>query len=113
MEITLTVAIIILIVVIVILFYFVVTLYRKVPPNKALIVTGMGGKKVVVGGGTVVVPLLQTAQELSLEARIIDIKSPQILTLDKVPLAIEVVATVKINTTSTQDVLSAAERFLG
>ncbi|MFN3996136.1 MAG: flotillin, partial [bacterium] len=113
MEIPLTAAFIIIVVVIIILLYFIITLYRKVPPNKALIVTGMGGKKVVVGGGTVVFPLLQTAQELSLEARIIDIKSPQILTLDKVPLAVEAVATVKINTSSTQDILSAAERFLG
>jgi len=96
-----------------IVFYFVITLYRRVPPNKALIITGWGGKKVVVGGGTVVIPLLQTAQELSLEARIIDIRSPQILTLDKVPLSVEAVATVKIDSSNNANILSAAERFLG
>ena len=92
---------------------FVITLYKRVPPNKALIVTGWGGKRVVVGGGTVVIPLLQTAQELSLEARIIDIRSPQILTLDKVPLSVEAVATVKIDSSNNANILSAAERFLG
>ena len=90
-----------------------VSLFRKVPPNKALIVTGFMGRKVVVGGGTTVIPLLHSAQELSLEARIIEIKSPQILTLDKVPLSVDAVATVKINSESTQNILSAAERFLG
>lgn len=96
-----------------IIFYFAVTLYRRVPPNKALIVTGWGGKRVVVGGGTTVLPLVQSAQELSLEARIIDIKSPQILTLDKVPLSVEAVATVKIDSSNNANILSAAERFLG
>lgn len=113
MEVLALGSIVIIIVIVVILLYTLVTLYRKVPPNKALIVTGFGGKKVVSAGGTVVFPLLQTAQEISLEARIIDIRSPQILTLDKVPLAVEAVATVKINTASPADILSAAERFLG
>lgn len=100
-------------IVLIIVVYFSVTLYRKVSPNKAMIITGLGGKKVVVGGGTIVLPLLQSSQELSLEARIIDIKSPQILTLDKVPLAVEAVATVKIDSSSHSNILNAAERFLG
>ncbi|MCX7972825.1 MAG: SPFH domain-containing protein [bacterium] len=61
----------------------------------------------------IVFPLVQSAQELSLEARIIDIRSPQILTLDKVPLSVEAVATVKIDSSNQANILSAAERFLG
>ncbi|MFN4220317.1 MAG: SPFH domain-containing protein [bacterium] len=112
MEITLTVAFITILIVIIIQLYFILTLYKKVPPNKALIVTGMGGKKVVVGGGTVVFPLLQISIELSLESRTIDIKTPQILTLDKVPLSIEATAIVKISSDTAQSILKAAERFI-
>ncbi|MEN3015028.1 MAG: SPFH domain-containing protein [bacterium] len=112
-NIFLIVGILVVFAVIMMLAYFIVTLYRKVPPNKALIITGMGGRKVVVGGGAIVLPLVQIAQELSLEARIIDIRSPQILTLDKVPLSVEAVATVKINSESMANILNAAERFLG
>lgn len=113
MDILVLIAIIAGIFVIFVLTYFTVTLYRKVPPNKALIITGLGGRRVVVGGGTIVFPLVQSAQELSLEARIIDIRSPQILTLDKVPLSVEAVATVKIDSSNQANILSAAERFLG
>ncbi|MCX7758023.1 MAG: SPFH domain-containing protein [bacterium] len=112
MDFLTVIAIMMVISVIFVILFFTVTLYRKVPPNKALIITGMG-RKVVVGGGTVVIPLVQAAQELSLEARIIDIRSPQILTLDKVPLAVDAVATVKIDSSNTANILSAAERFLG
>jgi len=93
----------------------ILSLYRKVPPNKALIISGLGlgGKsRVVTGGGALVFPIIHVAQEISLEARIIDIKSPQILTLDKVPLSVEAVATVKINAVG-DNILRAAERFLG
>lgn len=98
--------------VIIVIFNAVLSMYRKVPPNKALIVTGFRGKRVVAGGGTIVIPLVEQASELSLEARIIEIKSPEILTRDKVPLAVEAVATVKIGSEA-QDILRASERFLG
>jgi hypothetical protein len=107
-----TIGIIVLVIILIVIINALLNMYRKVPPNRALIVTGFGGKRVVSGGGTVVFPLLQQTSELSLEARIIDIKSPEILTQDKVPLAVEVVATVRIGSLQ-DDIIKASERFLG
>jgi uncharacterized membrane protein YqiK len=107
-----TIGIIVLVIIIIVIINALLNMYRKVPPNRALIVTGFGGKRVVAGGGTVVFPLLQQTSELSLEARIIDIKSPEILTQDKVPLAVEVVAIVRIGSLQ-DDIIKASERFLG
>jgi hypothetical protein len=107
-----SIGIIVLVIIFIVIVNALLNMYRKVPPNRALIVTGFGGKRVVSGGGTVVFPLLQQTSELSLEARIIDIKSPEILTQDKVPLAVEVVATVRIGSLQ-DDIIKASERFLG
>lgn len=107
-----TIGVIILVIILIVIINALLNMYRKVPPNRALIVTGFRGKRVVAGGGTIVFPLLEQASELSLEARIIDIKSPEILTRDKVPLAVEAVATVKIGSLQ-DDIIKASERFLG
>jgi hypothetical protein len=87
-------------------------MYRKVPPNRALIVTGIRGKRVVTGGGTIVFPLVEQALELSLEAKLIEIKTQEILTQDKVPISIQAVATVKIGNLP-EDISKASETLLG
>jgi flotillin len=70
------------------------------------------GKRVILSGGAVVFPLLEQASELSLEAKLIEIKTQEILTQNKVPLAVEKFATVKIGSLQ-NDIIKASERFLG
>lgn len=86
--------------------------YRKVPPNKVLIITRPGRRKTVAHKGTIVFPLVQSAQEFSLEERIIHITISQELTLDKIPLSVEAVATIKIDSSNQANILRAAEKFL-
>jgi flotillin len=55
------------------------SLYRKVPPSRALIVYGKGGVHIVAGGGRVVFPMIQSAEELSLELMSFDVAPEQFL----------------------------------
>lgn len=107
-----TVGVIIAVIIIIVIINALLNMYRKVPPNRALIVTGFRGKRVVAGGGTIVFPLLEQASELSLEAKLIEIKTQEILSRDKVPISIQAVASVKIGNLP-EDILRASERFLG
>jgi uncharacterized membrane protein YqiK len=107
-----SIGIIVLVIILIVIINALLNMYRKVPPHRALIVTGFRGKRVIVSGGAVVFPLLEQASELSLEAKLIEIKTQEILTQDKVPLAVEAFATVKIG--RLQDhIIKASERFLG
>ena len=107
-----TVGVIIAVIIIIVIINALLNMYRKVPPNRALIVTGFRGKRVIAGGGTIVFPLLEQASELSLEAKLIEIKTQEILSRDKVPISIQAVASVKIGNLP-EDILRASERFLG
>jgi len=107
-----TIGVIILVIILIVIGNALLNMYRKVPPNRALIVTGFRGKRVVAGGGTIVFPLLEQASELSLEAKIIEIKTQEILTKDKVSLAVEAFSTVRIGSLQ-DDIIKASERFLG
>ncbi len=95
-----------------IILYFVVTLQKRVPPDKALIVTGKGRKRVVGGSGTIFSLFPQKVQKLSLEALVINVIVPQVLTSDKIPIGIEIVSTVKVDSSSSENIIKAAERFL-
>jgi flotillin len=106
------ISIIVLVIYISVIIYALLNMYRKVPSNRALIVTGIRGKRVVAGGGTIVFPLVEQASELSLEAKLIEIKTQEILTQDKVPISIQAVATVKIGNLP-EDILKASETLLG
>jgi uncharacterized membrane protein YqiK len=107
-----SIGIIVLVIILIVIINALLNMYRKVPPHRALIVTGFRGKRVIVSGGAVVFPLLEQASELSLEAKLIEIKTQEILTQDKVPLAVEAFATVKIGRLQ-DDIIKASERFLG
>jgi len=107
-----TIGIIVLVIYISVIIYALLRMYRKVPPNRALIVTGFRGKRVIVSGGALVFPLLEQASELSLEAKLIEIKTQEILTQDKVPISIQAVATVKIGNLP-EDILKAFETLVG
>lgn len=80
------IGIIIIIIIIINIINLLSSMYKKVPPNRVLIVTGLGRKRVVIGGSkAIIVPIVQQVSELSLEAKIIDIKTPEILIKDKIP----------------------------
>jgi flotillin len=87
-------------------------LYRKVGPNQGLIVYGMGHPKVVKGGGAIVWPMIQSADELSLELMSFDVAPPQDLyTQQGVAVTVEAVAQIKVKS-DPESILTAAEQFL-
>ncbi|MBI3071646.1 MAG: flotillin family protein [Deltaproteobacteria bacterium] len=87
--------------------------YRKVGPNEALIVSGGSkGFRVVRGGGTIVWPVLERADILSLEVMTIDVKTPEVMTAQGVPIIVEGVAQIKVGN-EVESIGTAAEQFLG
>jgi len=87
-------------------------LYRKVGPNRALIVYGLGHPKVIKGGGGFVWPMIQRADELSLELMSFDVAPPQDLyTQQGVAVKVEAVAQIKVKS-DLESVMTAAEQFL-
>lgn len=88
------------------------SMYRKVAPNKALIVYGFGGPRVSKGGGLIVWPLIQSAQELSLELMSFDVVPQQdFYTVQGVAVMVEAVSQIKVKS-DTESILTAAEQFL-
>ena len=87
-------------------------LLRKVGPNQALIVYGKGGTKVITGGAEFVIPLLQRAQEFSLELMSFDVAPPQALyTSQGVAVNVEAVTQIKVRSDE-ESVKTSAEQFL-
>jgi flotillin len=88
------------------------SLYRKVPPNRALIVYGKGGVHIVAGGGRVVFPMIQSAEELSLELMSFDVAPDQdFYTAQGVAVRVEAVAQLKVRS-DPESIRTAAEQFL-
>ena len=88
-------------------------LYRKAPPNIAMIISGGRGPKVIIGKGTVVIPGLQRVDYISLEPIRVEMRLADILTKDNAKVEIDAVAIVKVDSSSEEAILKAAERFLG
>src|SRR5260370_474353 len=87
-------------------------LLRKVGPNRALIVYGRGGTQVVIGGVEFVIPLLQRAQEFSLELMSFDVAPRQVLyTSQGVAVNVEAVTQIKVRSDD-ESIKVAAEQFL-
>ena len=99
--------------------------YRKVGPNQALIISGRGkgfrsadgtvdrrGYRIVQGGGTFVWPIIEKADVLSLEIMTIDVKTPEVYTVQGVPVIVDGVAQIKIRGENTA-ISTASEQFLG
>src|SRR3954452_13555859 len=87
-------------------------LYRKVGPNRALIVYGMGHPKIVKGGGGFVWPMIQRADELSLELMSFDVAPQQDLyTQQGVAVKVEAVAQIKFKS-DIESILTGGEQFL-
>ncbi|HEX8997826.1 MAG TPA: flotillin family protein, partial [Ktedonobacterales bacterium] len=86
--------------------------YRKVGPNRALIVYGAGGTQVAQGGAKLVVPLINRAQEFSLELMSFDVAPQQNLyTNQGVSVRVEAVTQLKVRSDK-DSILTAAEQFL-
>jgi flotillin len=100
--------------------------YKKVGPNEVLVVSG-GKKRTIIredgtpytvgyrtciGGGTFVFPLLESTQVMSLEVYTINIKIPEVVTSQGVPIMAEGVAQVKIKSDD-YSLHKAIENFLG
>jgi flotillin len=99
--------------------------YKKVGPNEVLIISGRGtpaidtvtGKtyrrtfRVVRGGGTFIWPVVERTDKLSLELMTIEIVTPNVYTLQGVPVTVDGVAQVKIGSDDIS-IVTAAEQFL-
>jgi len=98
--------------VVVILFATFARMLRKVGPNQALIRYGLGGTHIVHGGAQIVLPLIHSAQELSLELMSFDVAPQQDLyTNQGVAVTVEAVAQLKIKN-DPESIRTAAEQFL-
>ena len=99
--------------------------YKKVGPNEVLIISGRGVNvadpttgvvhrrtfRVVRGGGTFIWPVLERTDYLSLELMTIEIVTPNVYTLQGVPVTVDGVAQVKIGSDDVS-IVTAAEQFL-
>jgi flotillin len=98
--------------VVIILFAAFARMLRKVGPNQALIRYGLGGTHIVHGGAQLVLPLIHSAQELSLELMSFDVAPQQDLyTNQGVAVTVEAVAQLKIKN-DPESIRTAAEQFL-
>lgn len=98
--------------------------YTKVGPNEVLIVSGRRHKvvsaegrtttvgfRIVRGGGTFVMPVVERVDILSLELMTIDVKTPEVYTIQGVPIMVDGVAQVKVRGDDVS-IRTAAEQFL-
>lgn len=99
--------------------------FRTVGPDEAMIVTGSflgrnhisddgsGRKiKIVRGGGAFILPIFQKAEFMSLLSHKLDVTTPEVYTEQGVPVIADGVAIIKVGS-STEDVATAAEQFMG
>lgn len=85
---------------------------KKAGPNEVIVVSGRGRVKFITGGADMVVPLFHTWNRLSLEVMTLDVTTPEVYTVQGVPVAVDGVAQIKIKKDEAS-LHSAAERFLG
>jgi len=122
---TLILIAVIVVVIGIILFVF-AKQYRKVGPNEVLIIAG-GRKRTVIspdgtkvkvgyryrlGGGTFVLPFVETFYRLPMDVISLNIKTPEVLTHNGVPIMAEATAQVKVDSSDVA-IRLAAEQFLG
>ncbi len=85
---------------------------KKVGPNEVLVVSGRGRVRFITGGADMVVPLFHTWNRLSLEVMTLDVTTPEVYTMQGVPVIVDGVAQIKIKKDEAS-LHAAAERFLG
>jgi len=99
--------------------------YKTVSTDEAMVVTGsfLGSKniaddeagrkiKIVRGGGAFILPVFQKAEYLSLLSHKLDVTTPEVYTEQGVPVLADGGTIIKIGS-STEDVATAAEQFMG
>jgi flotillin len=99
--------------------------YKKVGPNEALIISGRKktithpdgsrhkvGYRIRLGGGTFVMPFLETVDTLPLEVIPLQVRTPEVLTHNGIPILADATAQVKVES-SEASIHLAAEQFLG
>jgi flotillin len=98
---------------------------KKVGPNQALVISGRPHRgvdevtgeayttqyRIVTGGRAFIMPVIERVDDLSLELMTIEVTTPDVYTLEGVPVTVDGVAQVKIGSDRTS-VRTAAERFL-
>jgi flotillin len=95
---------------------------KKVGPNEALIISGKGeGRqdeglmrsqfRIVTGGRTFVFPVLERVDSLSLEIMTIDVTTPDVPTVQGVPVTVDGVAQIKIGSDE-ESIRTASIQFL-
>lgn len=88
--------------------------YRKVGPNEALVISGgRRGFRIIRGGGTFVWPVLENAEILNLDVMTIHVHTPEVYTARGVPVQVDGIAQIKVDSTSEHALATAAEQFLG
>lgn len=106
--------------------FFYLKQYKKVSPNEVLVISSKKkytikapdgtlkqiGYRFRVGGGAFINPFTEKAETLPLEVISVDIKTPEVLTGEGVPIIAEASAQVRINTNDFPLTL-AIEQFLG
>lgn len=109
-----------------VLLFFYLKQYKKVSPNEVLVISSKKkytikapdgtlkqiGYRFRVGGGAFINPFTEKAETLPLEVINVDIKTPEVLTGEGVPIIAEASAQVRINTEDYPLTL-AIEQFLG
>ncbi|MCH7471534.1 flotillin family protein [bacterium] len=99
--------------------------YTKVPPNTVMVISGGFGQtiirsdgtrrklgfRIIKGGGTFVWPVIERVDMLSLELMTIDVKTPEVYTLEGVPVIVDGVAQIKIKSDDVS-IATAVEQFL-
>ena len=105
----------------IVIFAVVASRYVKVGPNQVLIVSGFKrtiagtsekiGFRIVKGGATFIWPVFERVDPLSLELMTIDVKTPEVYTVQGVPVMVDGVAQVKVRGDEVS-IRTAAEQFL-
>lgn len=88
---------------------------RKVGPNEVLVISGRGDGentfRIVTGGRSFVWPVLERVDRLSLELMTIDVRTPDVPTVQGVPVTVDSVAQVKIGS-DLSSIRTASIQFL-
>jgi len=87
--------------------------YRKVGPNEALVISGgRRGFRIIRGGGTFVWPIVEMAETMCLDVMTIHVHTPAVYTARGVPVMVDGIAQIKIDSSSEASLAIAAEQFL-
>ncbi len=123
---TIIIALVVLIILIIGFVIIFANQYKRVAPNQVLVISGRkkyviqapdGTKKQIgyrfrIGGGSFIKPFTEKAETMPLEVITVNIKTPEVLTGEGVPILAEATAQVRIDTNDYPLTL-AIEQFLG